>query len=81
VPVAKGANKTEMKSVLLRLDPELAEQLGAVAEVEGQTVSDVMRRAIADHVERRRQDPAFQRKIKESLRRQQRLLQLLDHQP
>jgi predicted transcriptional regulator len=74
------AAKGETKSVLLRLDPELADQVGAVAEVEGRTMSDVMREAIAEHVERRRQDPVFQRQLKDSLRRQQRLLRLLDEQ-
>jgi predicted transcriptional regulator len=77
--VAKAA-KGETKSVLLRLDPDLADLVGAVAEVEGRTVSDVMREAIAEHVERRRQDPVFQRQLKDSLRRQQRLLRLLDDQ-
>jgi predicted transcriptional regulator len=74
------AAKGETKSVLLRLDPDLADLVGAVAEVEGRTVSDVMREAIAEHVERRRQDPVFQRQLKDSLRRQQRLLRLLDDQ-
>jgi predicted transcriptional regulator len=75
------AAKGETKKVLLRLDPDLADQVGMLAEVEGRTVSDVIREAIADHVERRRQDPAFQRLVKESLRRQRRLLGLLDDQP
>ena len=35
------------KNLLLRLDPELAGQLQTVAEVEGRTVSDVAREAIA----------------------------------
>jgi hypothetical protein len=40
-----------------------------------------MRQAIVEHVERRRQDPAFQRRVKESLRRHEQLLRLLDQQP
>jgi predicted transcriptional regulator len=78
--MAKAA-KGETKNVLLRLDPDLADQVGILAQVEGKTVSDVMRQAIADHVERRRQDPTFQRRVKESLRRHRRLLGLLDEQP
>jgi predicted transcriptional regulator len=80
VPVPK-ATKGEQKSVLLRLDADLADQVGAIAEVEGRSVSDVMRQAIVEHVERRRQDPAFQRRVKESLRRHEQLLRLLDQQP
>jgi predicted transcriptional regulator len=80
VPVPK-ATKGEQKSVLLRLDADLADQVGAVAQVEGRSVSDVMRQAIVEHVERRRQDPAFQRRVKESLRRHEKLLRQLDQQP
>jgi predicted transcriptional regulator len=79
VPVPK-ATKGEQKSVLLRLDADLADQVGAVAQVEGRSVSDVMRQAIVEHVERRRQDPAFQRRVKESLRRHEKLLRQLDQQ-
>jgi len=32
------------KNLLLRLDPELAERLQVVADVEGRSVSDVVRR-------------------------------------
>ena len=35
------------KNILLRLDPELAERLQIVADVEGRSVSDVAREAIA----------------------------------
>ena len=38
--------------MLLRLDPELAERLQTVAEVEGRSVSDVAREAIAALSER-----------------------------
>ena len=66
------------KQVLLRLDPGLADRVRAVAEVEGRTVSDVIRDAIADHIERRRKDPRFRRLVAESVRRHQRLLSLLE---
>ena len=45
--------KSETKNMLLRLDPELAERLQTVAEVEGRSVSDVAREAIAALVEQR----------------------------
>src|ERR671924_104816 len=44
------------KNMLLRLDPELAERLQAVAAVEGRSVSDVAREAIATLVQQRRTD-------------------------
>jgi len=63
--------------MVLRLDPELAEQLQLVAEAEGRSVSDVVREAIAEAVERRRGDDQFIRLLEENLRRHQRLLELL----
>jgi predicted DNA-binding protein len=63
--------------MVLRLDPGLAEQLAAVAEVEGRTVSDVAREAIASLVEARRSDMRFRRLLEDNLARHQRLLDLL----
>jgi predicted transcriptional regulator len=65
------------KNMVLRLDPALAERLAAVAEVEGRTVSDVAREAIAALVEARRADDRFLRLLDENLARHQRLLDLL----
>jgi len=68
--------------MVLRLDPELAERLAAIAEVEGRSVSDVAREAIAGLVEARRKDKRFRRLLEESLARHQRLLALLrDDEP
>jgi len=39
------------KNIVLRLDPELAERLQTVADVEGRSVSDVLREAVARLVE------------------------------
>jgi predicted transcriptional regulator len=68
----------DTKSVLLRLDAELADRVAAMAEVEGTSASDVMRAAIAAHVEQRRRDPEFQRQVKAALARQRRVLRLLE---
>jgi predicted transcriptional regulator len=68
----------DSKNVLLRLDPDLAERLQALAAVEGQPVTAVIREAIAGHVERRRRDPGFRKLLEENRRRHQRLLELLD---
>ena len=77
-----SAGSTRTKNMVLRLDPELAERLAAVAEVEGRSVSDVAREAIAALVESRRQDQRFLRLLEDNLARHQRLLDLLrDDQP
>jgi hypothetical protein len=65
------------KNMLLRLDPELAEQLQAVAQVEGRSVSDVAREAIASLVEQRRRDRRFLKLLDDNLSRHQRILRLL----
>jgi predicted transcriptional regulator len=62
--------------MVLRLDPSLAESLQAVAEVEGRSVSDVVREAIATLVEQRRRDKTFRRLLEENVARHQRLLEL-----
>jgi len=63
--------------MVLRLDPGLAERLEAVAEVEGRSVSDVVREAITELVEARRGDERFIRLLEENLARHKRLLDLL----
>jgi Ribbon-helix-helix protein, copG family len=65
------------KNLLLRLDPDLAERLRTVAEVEGRSVSDVVREAIAGLVEQRRRDPRFHRLLDDNLARHRRVLGLL----
>ena len=70
-----GAVRT--KNMVLRLDPGLAERLAAVAEVEGRSVSDVVREAIAALVEARQNDARFRRLLDDNLARHERLLDLL----
>jgi uncharacterized protein (DUF1778 family) len=65
------------KNLLLRLDPELAERLQAVAEVEGRSVSDVVREAIARLVAQRRGDKRFLALLDDNLARHERVLRLL----
>lgn len=65
------------KNMTLRLDRELADRVQAIAEVEGQSVTTVVRNAIVEHVEQRRRDPTFQRLLNESLERHAKLLELL----
>jgi predicted transcriptional regulator len=63
--------------MVLRLDPALAERLEAVAEVEGRSVSDVVREAITALVEARRGDKRFIRLLEDNLARHKRILDLL----
>jgi predicted transcriptional regulator len=68
------------KNIVLRLDQELAERLQTVADVEGRSVSDVLREAVATLVEQRRSDERFIRLLEENMARHQRLLEALRDQ-
>jgi predicted transcriptional regulator len=63
--------------MLLRLDPELAERLQTVADVEGRTVSDVAREAIIRLVEERRNDASFTELLDQNLARHEESLRKL----
>ena len=69
--------QTDTKNLTLRMDRALADQARTVADVEGSTVSDVIRDALAEHVERRRKDPEFQALLRRNLERHQELLNML----
>ena len=56
-----AAPETETKNMTLRLDRTLADSVQALAEVEGQSVANVVRDAIVQHVEQRRRDPEVSR--------------------
>ena len=71
------ASQADIKSMTLRLDGELVDKVRTIAEVEETTVSDVIRDALADHVEKRRRDPEFQAMLKRNLQRHQELLRML----
>jgi predicted DNA-binding protein len=77
MPMKPGSTK----NLLLRLDPGLAGHLQAVAEVEGRSVSDVVREAITTLVEQRRGDERFLRLLEDNLARHRQALELLrdDH--
>jgi predicted DNA-binding protein len=68
------------KNIMLRLDPELAQRLRVVADVEGRSVSDVLREAVAKLIEQRRKDRRFIRLLEDNLARHQRLLKALRDQ-
>jgi predicted transcriptional regulator len=74
-------DKSRTKNMVLRLDPDLADLLATVADVEGRSVSDVAREAIAALVEARRNDKRFRRQLEDNLARHQRLLDLLRDDP
>ncbi|HEX2849049.1 MAG TPA: ribbon-helix-helix protein, CopG family [Acidimicrobiales bacterium] len=67
----------DTKNLLLRLDPELAAQLQAIAAVEERPMSEVVREAIRALVEARRNDEEFQRRLRGTARQHARVLRAL----
>ena len=63
-----------VKAMTIRLSADQAEELNVVAAVDGQPVSEIIRAAIAVHIEERKQDDAFQDSLRQRIDRAQRML-------
>ena len=61
----------------LRLQQDQEDALREIARIDGIPVSDEIRQAIADHIERRRGDPEFQARLRAAVQRHRELLDLL----
>jgi hypothetical protein len=61
----------------LRLDADQEEALREISRIDGIPVSEEIREAVAAHIERRRKDRAFQTRLRASLDRHRRLLEIL----
>lgn len=69
--------KEPTKATSLRLSPELAAELSAVARADGVPISDVVRVAIGKHIATRRSDEDFQARLKEQMEKDRELLERL----
>jgi predicted DNA-binding protein len=69
--------KTMTKAMTLRLETEQHETLQTIAEVDGRHVSDVVRTAIDEMIERARNDAEFQKRVEAAMKRHQKLLEKL----
>jgi predicted transcriptional regulator len=65
------------KAMTLRIDIDTAEQLEALAQVEGVPVSEVIREALFRHIEERRADAGFQTRLRDSIERNRAILERL----
>jgi hypothetical protein len=61
----------------LRLPAEQAETLEAIAGIDEVSINEEIRRAIDAHIEARRADPEFRRRLRESLDRNREILERL----
>jgi predicted transcriptional regulator len=63
-----------VKVMTIRLSADQAEALETVANVESRPVSEIIRAAIAEHIDNLKNDPAFQDSLRNRLDRARRLL-------
>ncbi len=66
-----------MTTMSLRLEDEQARLVNALAMAEETSVSEVIREAIADLIEKRRSDVDFQERLKRAVERNKEALELL----
>jgi predicted DNA-binding protein len=65
------------KAMTLRLSPEQAAELEAVARADQQTVSETVRDAIDTLIEERRKDKDFQARLRAMIKEEQKVLERL----
>lgn len=67
----------DTKVTTIRQDQDQAAALDAVARIDGVPVSEVIRQAIAGHIESRRNDPEFQERLRRRLEEDREILEKL----
>jgi hypothetical protein len=75
--IPRWAAMTDRKNMTLRLSAEQADELEAVARAEGISVSDAVREAIAEHIERKRKDKEFRARLRTVMERDREILERL----
>ena len=65
------------KNITVRLPDELAADAEVLARVEGQSVNETVKQALAEAVERRRRDPEFKERLRRFIEEDQELLERL----
>lgn len=67
----------DIKAMTVRLNADQAEELEAIAEVEGAPVSEEIRKAIAAHIDAKKQDKEFLKRVHKSIERNRSILERL----
>ena len=62
------------KAMTIRLSAEQAEELETVATVDNQPIAEVIRAAIAEHIQERKRDEHFQDGLRKRIERAQQML-------
>lgn len=65
------------KNLTVRLDDDLAADTEALARAEGQSLNETVKLALREAVERRQNDPAFRRRVRQIIEEDRELLERL----
>ena len=65
------------KNLSVRLDDELASDTEALARAEGKSLNETIKRALAEAVQRRREDPEFRERVRRIIEQDRKLLERL----
>ena len=65
------------KNLTVRLDAELAADTDALARAEGVSLNEIVKRALAEAVQRRRDDPDFKARVRRIIDEDRALLERL----
>lgn len=65
------------KAFTVRLPADQAAELERVAQVDGTSVSEEIREAITTRIEKRREDPEFQSRLRDLIQENQKILEKL----
>ena len=65
------------RNLTVRLPDDLAADAEAVARAEGTSLNETIKDALADAVERRRQDPEFKTRLRDNVKQDRELLERL----
>ena len=65
------------KNITVRLPDELAADAEALARVDGVSVNETVKRALAEAVAQRRKDPAFKKRVRAIIEEDRELLERL----
>ena len=71
------ATRNGTRTRTVRLPADQAAALDAMAAVDGVSANEEMRRAIASHIDARRTDPEFQKRLRSTIERNKAIVDLL----
>jgi glycerol-3-phosphate dehydrogenase len=76
---AKGKNvaTNETRALTVRLSVEQAEDIETIAQVDGTSIAEEIRAALASHIAARRADADFAKRLRQTVERNQRALERL----